>query len=207
VNDNSPGFVSASKISIVNTEGVGAWIHTFIAVDVDGGVNGVVTYSISTFGVNDEGTFALDAHSGHLTIKKGLKTEYGSTYGLNITAADGGSPSRSTTQEFHVMVDELEMRPPRFEKRRYMAKVQENSLKGTPVVKVGAYTGDRREFKFYRLLKFKVWIRENYGYRQQIYIVCKVELKKGKRKKNGKEIAKQINAALGFLHPIFEKKL
>lgn len=144
VNDNEPYFVSAPKFSILNSENVGTWVHTVIAVDRDSGSNGAVTYEL--IGGNEGGYFELNPTNGHIVLVKPLPADVVG-FNLSVRASDGGMPPRNATQKITLIIDDLRSYPPQFPQRSYMASVMENSEKGTPVIIVSATVrGERRKY-------------------------------------------------------------
>lgn len=138
VNDHSPTFASAAEVSIAPDTPVGAVLQQLIAIDLDAGENGHVSYHIASG--NDAGYFSLDRNTGLLTVARPL-VELPGRLVLNITASDNGSPRRSAHQELHVHRSEAPQRPPRFDESHYAANVSEDAPVGTTVLVVRASGG------------------------------------------------------------------
>ena len=117
-----------------------------MAIDLDSGQSGRVTYSIGSG--NEGGYFVLNPANGHLSLAKSLKREQLAYFSLNITASDQGTPTNLATQILQITVEEFTSHPPQFVERRFEARVQENSLIGTEVLKVTAFGRDQGKFTF-----------------------------------------------------------
>ena len=65
--------------------GVGSFVLQVTSSDADVGANAVALYSLS----DTDGTFAIDATSGNITLQRPLDAETKNTYTLRVTASDG----------------------------------------------------------------------------------------------------------------------
>ncbi|XP_076149286.1 protocadherin-23 [Alosa pseudoharengus] len=139
VNDNSPVFVSADTIRVLEDTQVGSLVHHVIARDTDEGRNGQVTYSLLSG--NEEGLFALE-NTGLLHLTSPLDYESRSAHTLTILASDGGHPSLSSTQALTVSVGDVNDQAPQFQQSVYNASVSENREPGEHVITVTASDGD-----------------------------------------------------------------
>lgn len=139
-NDNSPKFVSRSRVDIMEDEPQGYPVLHVIATDEDSRDNGRVTYIISSG--NEDGSFDLDYETGILRIVKVLDRERATQYRLNVTASDHGQPSRSATQVIEVFVEDVNDNPPKFSQELYRANVSEGAPPGTSVIRVTASDRD-----------------------------------------------------------------
>ena len=167
-NDNGPRFLSTSKVSLLySVEPVGSVLHTVIATDADSAENGRVTYEISSG--NELGYFTLNGNTGELSLAKPLLTlgrgggldqhpqqhEERTRFRLNITASDHGSPARLASQLLQISLDDTgKNSPPRFTRSKYEARIAENSLLGTQVVKVMAQDRHGSELCLYGAIYF-----------------------------------------------------
>ena len=77
------------------------------AYDPDAGKNGHLTYSI----ISGKGPFAIDPVLGVLSAKRSLDYEKQSQHRLVIQAADNGMPSRKTTVEVNIVVEDANDAP------------------------------------------------------------------------------------------------
>lgn len=136
-NDNSPEFTqSESKISINEVTSVNTELIQFKATDADLGVNSEVVYSITAG--NRKDTFHIDPLSGVLYLHKNLDYEELSSYQLNITASDNGSPRLFTTILFAISVEDANDNPPAFPSTAIVRQIREGIPVHTPIVTVTA---------------------------------------------------------------------
>lgn len=152
-NDNPPVFVSPASSSVLLSDSatVGMTLCHVIAVDLDSGENGRVTYVIVSG--NQEGKFALSYDTGVLTVARSLVPvdalgnrrsgganvggASGGRYSLNVTASDHGSPThRYATKVLHIILHGTRENPPRFLHSLYHANVSEDAAIGSYVTKV-----------------------------------------------------------------------
>ncbi|XP_077518392.1 dachsous cadherin-related 1 [Amblyomma americanum] len=138
VNDHSPTFASAAEASVAPDAPIGAILLQLIAVDLDAGENGHVSYHMASG--NEAGYFSLNHGTGLLTVVRSL-AELPERLTLNVTASDNGTPRRSTHQELRVRLSEAPRRPPRFDQSHYSANISEDASVGTAVLTVRASGG------------------------------------------------------------------
>ncbi|XP_066141158.1 cadherin-related tumor suppressor isoform X1 [Euwallacea fornicatus] len=140
-NDNSPEFTqSESKISISETTPINTELLQFKAVDNDLGVNSEVGYSITAG--NRKDTFHIDSSTGLLYLHKPLDYEELTSYQLNITASDNGSPRLATNILFSIAVEDANDNPPNFPSTAVVRQVKEGISVHTPIVTVVASDPD-----------------------------------------------------------------
>lgn len=134
-NDNSPKFVvpTTATAFISETSIVGMTITHLVAVDLDSGDNGRVTYTLS--GGNNAGMFAIGYDTGTLTLVKPLPTSQKS-FILNITANDHGTPTRVAHLELKLSVQGNWNSPPKFLESQYTASIAEDISVGMEVTRV-----------------------------------------------------------------------
>ena len=82
------------------------------AHDRDLGFNGYLLYVISNG--DDESSFKLDTETGELRVDNYLDRETKTDYYLNITVYDQGRPQKSSSQQVHVIVKDVNDNPPVF---------------------------------------------------------------------------------------------
>ncbi|VDO60035.1 unnamed protein product [Schistosoma curassoni] len=75
-------------------------------------------------------------HELRLIVRSLLDRETKSLYEFNLTAIDGGSPSRNTTIKLQVHVTDFNDNSPIFEKDTYTVDLHENARPHTPVIQV-----------------------------------------------------------------------
>lgn len=140
-NDNAPEFTQThTQISVNETTTIGKELMRFRASDSDLGVNSVVTFSIS-YG-NRRDTFHIDSTTGSLFLHKPLDYEDTTSYTLNITASDGGTPRLATTIAFNVDVIDENDNPPSFPNTAIVRQIREGISINTPIVTVTAEDPD-----------------------------------------------------------------
>uniref|UniRef100_A0A4W5Q735 Si:dkey-1m11.6 n=1 Tax=Hucho hucho TaxID=62062 RepID=A0A4W5Q735_9TELE len=119
---------------------VGSVIGKVQAEDRDDGVNGVLSYSITSG--NKYSPFSLGQRSGLIILVERLDYEKQGVYRIQITAKDGGWISKTGTVIMTVNVSDVNDNPPVFTSSQYTASVLENSAVGTPVLQVRATDAD-----------------------------------------------------------------
>ncbi|CAI2725538.1 unnamed protein product [Schistosoma spindalis] len=77
-------------------------------------------------------------HELRLIVRSPLDRETKSLYEFNLTAIDGGSPSRNATIKLHVHITDFNDNSPIFEKDTYIVDLHENARPHTPVIQVKA---------------------------------------------------------------------
>ncbi len=138
-NDHSPKFLSSLvQTSVHETAEVGAEVVQLVAVDVDRGEAGRVSYSIISG--NSAGPFSLDASTGMLRVAQPLDLRTHPEYTLVVRATDHGTEPSSATVPVHVQVTMADDKPPRFSRPHYSAEVYENRPRGSFVARVAAWS-------------------------------------------------------------------
>ncbi|KAK3521641.1 hypothetical protein QTP70_014713 [Hemibagrus guttatus] len=114
------------------------------ASDADVGFNSIKTYKLSS---NEY--FSLNIQSGaeqhmspQLILQKALDREKEAVVKLVLTALDGGKPVRSGTLDITVNVIDANDNTPKFNKELYKVSVPENTMLGTPIIKLNATDTD-----------------------------------------------------------------
>ena len=158
-NLHRPEFDSNTKtiLEVYEDVEVDAVIMDVVATDSDVGYNGLVTYSITSG--NEEGRFKIDSYSGAISVLMSLDREMTSSYLLNITAYDMGTPEKFTSTRVTVMVLDINDNPPVFEKSKYHVKIYENRTPNTTLIQVRAADIDEgvNAVIFYRLAITNKW--------------------------------------------------
>uniref|UniRef100_A0A182J8X2 Cadherin domain-containing protein n=1 Tax=Anopheles atroparvus TaxID=41427 RepID=A0A182J8X2_ANOAO len=141
VNDHAPEFMQGSCYPLAVPENSEqSIIHSVVAIDLDEGLNGEITYSIS--GGNMGNKFSIDLHTGALTARP-LDREVHARYVLQITAQDRGSPvSHQRHCNITIHVEDENDNDPKFELQKYIATINEDVLIGTNVLTVKAIDAD-----------------------------------------------------------------
>lgn len=136
VNDEYPVFNQSTYSETVEENSPARDLIQVLATDLDNGVNGDVTYTISSDQYS--GMFSLDPTSGLLQITVPLDREEQDSYELEILASDGGSPSLQATATVTIAVSDQNDNPPQFYPTEYYASVIENGPAGLFVTVVSA---------------------------------------------------------------------
>lgn len=139
-NDNTPSFVSASKVS-VTTNTLSGILYQALAVDTDSGDNGKISYYIS--GGNDHAYFSMEYDTGKLTLAKKFSSDVARVrpgqYKLNLTASDHGVPfPRQSHMTLALNLQESTNVPPRFTDSYYRANISEDIRPGSFVTRLSA---------------------------------------------------------------------
>uniref|UniRef100_A0A8C6UCV0 Protocadherin-16 n=1 Tax=Neogobius melanostomus TaxID=47308 RepID=A0A8C6UCV0_9GOBI len=138
VNDNAPVFPKASDTMSVSQSTIpGTVLFIAHAHDDDSGANGRVKYQLRN---TQNGTFAIDANFGILTLNRSLQQDTLQTYTLEIIAGDEGEPSLSTTFRLTVNVEpNLNVNSLAFETLIYQVEIGESFRRDTRVIQVRAH--------------------------------------------------------------------
>ncbi|XP_034546749.1 protocadherin beta-15-like [Notolabrus celidotus] len=145
INDNPPVFAKDEiKIEINELAEKGSRFRLLEAHDMDIGQNAVQIYALEA---NDYLMLKIQTKSdggkfAELVLNKKLDREGQQELSLVLTALDGGSPQRTGTSTVHVTVLDANDNAPVFSQTVYEARLPENSLTGTVVVKVAAIDAD-----------------------------------------------------------------
>ena len=150
VNDNAPEFIdSPYKFSIDETTQVGEVVFTSVALtDSDAGLNAKVdilcdgdTFACDTFDIRGQ-ELSGGSYVALITLKKQLDFEQRSSYNMIIKAEDGGIPSKSSTANVFIEVNDIQDQQPVFLNEPYSATVQENIPLGSPIFDILVRDGD-----------------------------------------------------------------
>jgi len=109
-NDNSPVADEASyRASISEGAQVGALVIIVKATDLDSGVNGQITYSISSGNVGN--TFQINSATGEIQVLKQFDRETTPQYNLKIGAKDNApiAEQKSLANSIEVIIDVLDV--------------------------------------------------------------------------------------------------
>ncbi|KAL1139773.1 hypothetical protein AAG570_006750 [Ranatra chinensis] len=160
VNDNSPEFPEPS-IAVTFSESAAGGTRLLLdsATDRDTGVNGVTDdYRIVMGNGDDKFRLVVTANpSGessylHLETTGKLDRETRSSYTLNISARDGGIPTRFGYLQVNVTILDVNDNPPIFDHSDYNVSLNESVPPGTKVLQVMATdndVGDNAKITYY----------------------------------------------------------
>ncbi|XP_058268021.1 protocadherin beta-16-like isoform X13 [Hemibagrus wyckioides] len=145
INDNAPKFPKgAVNLQISENTASGKRFHLDSAIDLDVGVNGIESYSLS-----QTEHFKLEIYDQadgqkyvEIILNRELDREERDELKLALTAYDGGSPKKSGTMQIHISVLDANDNAPVCKQSVYKAEVKENSPAGTVVTAVSATDAD-----------------------------------------------------------------
>ncbi|XP_052011498.1 protocadherin beta-18 isoform X4 [Apodemus sylvaticus] len=104
INDNSPEFDQMFyEVTIPENSRLGSLIITASAWDLDSGINGEVSYAFSQASEDIRKTFAIDKHSGEISLRGYLDFETTESYSIIIKATDRGGLFGKSTVRIQVM--------------------------------------------------------------------------------------------------------
>lgn len=115
----------------------------FSHLDLDAGANARITYSISKTDASN--VFNINPSTGEIVLKRQLDRETKAKITLEVTATDGGSPSKSTPISVVIIVTDVNDNRPAFSGPTDQ-QVKENVGKGTHVFAVTATDADEGNF-------------------------------------------------------------
>ncbi|XP_067672062.1 protocadherin Fat 4-like [Haliotis asinina] len=138
VNDNVPAFSQPVYRVTVSENATSQNLIQVTATDSDAGVNGMVTYTLTT--ATD--IFILDPASGQLRLNGSLDRETQATYVLTVMAKDGGSTPLNSTSQIIVTVSDINDNAPTFLNVPYIVYITENNPPFQVVVDVLATDPD-----------------------------------------------------------------
>ena len=131
VNDNDPVFESRTYSTNTNENTkVGTSLLTVGARDADSGLNADIRYMIEE--TEESWDFAVDSHTGDVTVYKTLDYETRQQYEITVLAQDLGQPSRTNTATIIIVVNDINDCAPVFSDAPYKAFVREN-IQSLPV--------------------------------------------------------------------------
>ncbi|KAG9491170.1 hypothetical protein GDO78_006506 [Eleutherodactylus coqui] len=136
--DNFPVSIDVSEDTVVNSS-----IAILTAIDLDTGFNGKVVYVISDG--SDDGCFDINMQTGALIISSPLDHESTSSYILNITAYDLGTPQKSSWKILAINVLDVNDNEPKFPSSGYCVRIREDAKIGSVVAKVKADDIDKED--------------------------------------------------------------
>ncbi|XP_072256548.1 protocadherin Fat 2 [Pyxicephalus adspersus] len=145
INMNAPQFDDNFPVSIDVAEDipVNSTIAQLSATDLDTGFNGKLVYAISSG--SDDGCFNINMETGDLIVSSPLDHESVSSYILNITVYDLGTPQKSSWKILAVNILDVNDNEPKFPPSGYCVLLREDARIGSVVLKVRADDIDKEE--------------------------------------------------------------
>ena len=140
-NDNTPLFSQNEyNISIPENMTVGVEILQVEATDQDSGLNGELTFAITSG--DDLNQFSINASSGSIQVNDNLDREMIDQYILSVQASDSGSPPNTASVFVYITITDEGDNPPIFTSANFSGEVVENSPSGTFVLQIEAIDMD-----------------------------------------------------------------
>ncbi|XP_017783736.1 PREDICTED: cadherin-related tumor suppressor [Nicrophorus vespilloides] len=148
INDNAPEFPEpVIAVEFSESAAPGTRLLLDAATDSDVGDNGVSDNYQIIAGNKEEKFRLVVTESGetsylHLETTGNLDRETQGFYVLNISAQDGGVPTRYGYLQVNVTILDVNDNPPIFDHSEYIVSLNESVLPGTPVLRVMATDND-----------------------------------------------------------------
>ncbi|XP_066572826.1 protocadherin gamma-A11 isoform X14 [Amia ocellicauda] len=131
-NDNAPVFSQAVYKAVVVENAIkGSLVTTVTATDLDKGLNGQVTYSISRSTDGKDDIFDIDAQTGEVKVIGLVDFEKHRNYQINIQATDGGGLMDSC--KILIEVKDINDNPPLISVLSFSKSVPEDAVPGTVI--------------------------------------------------------------------------
>ncbi|XP_041850205.1 LOW QUALITY PROTEIN: protocadherin Fat 3a [Melanotaenia boesemani] len=140
INDNAPVFIGLPYYAAVQVEAEpGSPIFKVLAVDIDKGINGEVSYYLK----DEHNHFEINQKTGSITLKRSFESDLSNVeYQMVIYARDGGYQPLSSTVEFPITVVNKAM--PVFDKSFYYVSVNEDVDVHTPIISINATSSENQ---------------------------------------------------------------
>nr|XP_055063148.1 protocadherin gamma-A11-like [Misgurnus anguillicaudatus] len=145
INDHSPTFPKDEiNLEISESATPGARFVLGSADDPDVGINGLQNYALSP---NDNFILKQHARQGgvkyaEIVLQKPLDREQHPRLSLILTAIDGGNPPKSGNVKIEIAVLDANDNAPVFNQSVYRTTIEENSPKGTYIIRINASDAD-----------------------------------------------------------------
>uniref|UniRef100_A0A8K9ULG1 Protocadherin-16 n=1 Tax=Oncorhynchus mykiss TaxID=8022 RepID=A0A8K9ULG1_ONCMY len=140
INDNTPVFLPSSSESLLLPEHtkMGTMVYRVQAQDRDSGINGQVTFDLSSTATSSGGqrTFSMERSTGEIRLVGELSYDVTPRYDLTVTAKDGGAPQLSSTMMLVVHVQAENDHGPMFDTLTYRVELRENTPLSTCFLQV-----------------------------------------------------------------------
>ncbi|CAH2321279.1 cadherin-23 isoform X2 [Pelobates cultripes] len=141
LNDNDPTFQNLPFIAeILEGAPVGSSVFQVVAIDLDEGPNGAVTYRMQVGMPRMD--FVINSTSGLVTSTAILDRERTAEYYLRVVVSDSGTPSKSSTSTLTVRVGDVNDESPTFFPTFYNISLAENVPRDFVVVRLNCTDAD-----------------------------------------------------------------
>ncbi|XP_055368204.1 protocadherin alpha-8-like isoform X20 [Betta splendens] len=161
VNDNFPKFPEENyTLEVLESAIIGSRFQVEGAHDLDVGVNSLQSYKLQHnqyFRLETE-EFGDDGKVPFLILQRPLDREQTAQHWLQLTATDGGKPSKSGTVNITVIVSDVNDNSPVCDKQKYSITIKENAPMGTFLLTVTASDSDEGmngEVEYFLRSKFR----------------------------------------------------
>lgn len=145
VNDHAPMFeIVENNILVAENLPVGHEVFLCSAIDLDAGMNSVITYALQP----PNNMFEIDINTGMISLGTSIQklTNVDKTHQLTITATDGGSsPQRKSTQQITMVIADVNDHTPVFSHSGYEFSLNESTLVNQQFFILQAVDGDSGE--------------------------------------------------------------
>lgn len=143
VNDDAPKFYSSLfQESVLENSPKGHKVLHVQAFDSDDGVNAQLTYKIKDLESIPRFPFEIESNTGWIYATRNLDHEEGNLYEFTVIAEDAGTPSKSSTANVVIRIQDINDNDPVFDPKIYETVVSEIDPPGTPVITVTATDRD-----------------------------------------------------------------
>ncbi|XP_056644010.1 fat-like cadherin-related tumor suppressor homolog isoform X1 [Diorhabda sublineata] len=134
-NDHPPQFESSLyHLNLAENVEEGRSVLRVIAHDEDQGNNGEVRYNFSPDIGDTANLFAIDSHTGWISVIAKLDKELKPEYKFYVTAIDNGTPKNSARTTVLIRLKDYNDSPTKFKENFYNTTVSEDALPGTVVM-------------------------------------------------------------------------
>ncbi|CAB1352814.1 unnamed protein product [Coregonus sp. 'balchen'] len=137
-NDNTPIFSKPLyKVKVAENVSIGTKIITLTASDLDEGINSDILYSfVGNRNAKGSSMFAIDPHTGDVSVKGNVDYEENVGIELRVQAADQGQPPKTTHCKVLVEVVDINDNAPEIAITSLMSTVREDAKSGAAVALV-----------------------------------------------------------------------
>ena len=145
INDNAPSLqVDPAMVSVNESVMVGSVVGVAVVSDADSqDVNGVISLDVlHADTLIPAAEFAVSAETGEITTSQEFDYELVQLYDLLVRARDNGSPPLATTQNFTVLISDVNDNQPLFEADVYNVTLSENTSISSIILELVAFDAD-----------------------------------------------------------------
>uniref|UniRef100_A0A8C5W6C9 Cadherin-23 n=1 Tax=Leptobrachium leishanense TaxID=445787 RepID=A0A8C5W6C9_9ANUR len=141
LNDNDPTFQNLPSVAeILEGTPIGSSVFQVVAIDLDEGLNGAVTYRMQVGMPRMD--FVINSTNGLVISTAVLDREKTAVYYLRVVASDSGTPPKSSTSTLTVQVTDVNDETPTFYPTFYNVSMAENVPRDYVVVRLNCTDAD-----------------------------------------------------------------